>query len=878
MTPPDAETPEPIEQVLRSARPGGSGSEALEKRLAVASIMAASGAERERPRVGRLEVQSRIGGGAMGVVYRAYDPDLQRLVAVKLMRSWTGAEERLQIVEEARRLAQLAHPNVVAVHDIVNDDTGLYFAMEYVAGTTLRTWLDAHSAAGFREVLEWFVQAGRGLSAAHAAAMVHRDFKPENVLVGEDGRVRVADFGLARVLHERGPLDTAGTPYYMAPEVMRGEPATEASDQFGFCIALRDALVGRETPAHIGSAIERGLSPEPAQRHASMAELVQLLTAALAIGGDERPRALLLDRVERLWLRGVLERSLGDGGAANLTLMTAPQLVRPPWGDWRPSDAGEADGDHVSMSARKLRQLLSEGHGSLLLVGPPGSGKTTLLLQLCRELWRTASLNPEAPAPAVLSLSSYRPPERVADDVDATAHFDAWVVDELVVKYGLPRPAVRRWFDEQGIVLLLDGLDETGSSLRGRVVETLNRFRRAHPVSVIVTCRDSEYEALDARLEFGAAVQTQPLDDAAITTLLEERHSPHLLERLSHDEGLRESLRNPLLLTLYASGDDADDVDDSPGWARAYGHYVDSALAATPAKERAELRRQLGWLARAMRTHNMSDLWLERLHFGWLGGGVSTVVAYATGVLAVGVFALGLNLGQMRFTGLPLGTALVFGLAIFLSSFAYTRGRITPVESLRWSGRRALRLLPLTMGIALVISVIEAMKVNFLSNLVGGAITGSIMALLFALEPGERATKVEPNAGIHRSLANALKLSFGAGIPTGLMFAFVLQPHILKPLSVQSEYAGGDPQLIVGVSIGLFVFTAMFLIYGGSSVLLHYALRLWMVWRTPLPADLSGMLGRAAELGLMRRVGGGYVFLHRTLLDYFADRAAADAD
>ena len=902
-----AQTPQPVavegvERVLWAARPDAQGSAKLEKRLAVASILAAAGsAERARPRLGRLEVQSRLGGGAMGVVYRAYDLELRRPVALKLLRGWAARDERAQIVDEARRLAQLTHPNVVAVYDIVDDEDGLYFTMEYVGGETLQAWLHARPEASFREVLEWFVQAGRGLCAAHAAGIVHRDFKPDNVLVGADGRVRVVDFGLARVLREGPANDFAGTPRFMAPEILERGQATPASDQFSYCTALRDALSDKDLPAHVQSAIERGLEPVPERRHASLSVLVDLLQGALAGEGDQRPRALLLDRVERMWLRGVLERSLGDGSVIELSLRSTPALVDPPWNEWnvnaRPSlrathkepqelaltNAQAAQTSQTGLtqtSSHSLSQLFRDSHDSLLLVGPPGAGKTTLLLQLCRDLWRVASLNPDAPAPAVLSLSTYRPTTHSARDAENEAseqseHFTAWVVDELVTKYGLPRPTVRRWFAESGIVLLLDGLDETEASQHGRVVQTLNHFRRAHPLSIVVTCRDSEYQAIDTRLEFGGAVALSPLEDAAMTKLLEERHAVHLLEQLERDASLRDQLRNPLLLTLYAMGDaEAGELEGRPGWARAYARYVQHVWARTDASERAQLELRLAWLARAMLRHNTSDLWLERLHFGWLPQRWANVAGYAMGVLLVCLFGIGLNVAQVPLTGSPLGSALVFGIGVTLSSFAYTRGRITPIESLRWSTARALRLLPITVVCSLIIGLIEAMKINFAANLAGAGITGAILAVLLALEPSERAIKVRANAGIHQSLENALRVSLGALLFVGPFFYFIVQPYITHPLADVPEYSG-NPQLIVGVSVGLFAFTAMFLIYGGFTVLMHYVLRLWLAWRTPLPFDLVSMLDRAAELGLLRRVGGGYMFLHRTLLDYFAEGDAA---
>jgi hypothetical protein len=241
------------------------------------------------------------------------------------------------------------------------------------------------------------------------------------------------------------------------------------------------------------------------------------------------------------------------------------------------------------------------------------------------------------------------------------------------------------------------------------------------------------------------------------------------------------------------------------------------------------------------------------------------------------LFGIGLNLAQVPLTGDPLASALTFGIGVSVTSFAYTRGRIKPVETLRWSWRRALRLLPVTTVCASIVGLAEALRVNFTANTVGAAITGSILALVFALEPGERPAKLAPNAGIRRSLRSAIVVSFGFGVPVGLLFAFVINPHVTRPLIDVVEHTG-NPSLVVGVAVGLFVFTALFLVYGGFTVMMHWVLRLWMAWRTPLPLDLERMLDRATELGLMRRVGGGYVFLHRTLLAYFADLASSATD
>jgi len=258
--------------------------------------------------VGRYVIIDRLGEGGMGVVYSAYDPELDRKVAIKLMQASSGGSmsggEQAWLLREAQALARLAHPNVVAVHDVGSlSGNRVFVAMELVDGATLRKWLRDEPRT-WRAVLPIMAAAGRGLAAAHAAHLVHRDFKPDNVLVGNDGRVRVMDFGLARVgghqdLTEDGTV--AGTPAYMAPELYAGKPADAASDQFAFGVTLFEALFGtrpftREelmsdappkaklpadtrVPSKIQRAVLRAIAIEPAQRFATM----DALLAELAI-------------------------------------------------------------------------------------------------------------------------------------------------------------------------------------------------------------------------------------------------------------------------------------------------------------------------------------------------------------------------------------------------------------------------------------------------------------------------------------------------------------------------------------------------------------------------------------------------------------------
>jgi len=257
-------------------------------------------------RIGRYHVESVVGQGGQGVVLAALDPLLHRHVAIKLLRADRGAHAEL--LREGQAIARLRHPNVITVFDVGSDGEDLFIAMELVRGTTLHGWLGA-APRGWREVLARFVPAARGLAAAHAAGLAHGDFKPANVLLGDDGRVVVGDFGLARVAgDDAGTAQDAihGTPAYLAPEQWDGAPADARSDQFGFCVALYEALYGARpfdvrdgagvaviadavrtgrraprprarVPGWLARALERGLAIEPAARFASMDALIAAL-------------------------------------------------------------------------------------------------------------------------------------------------------------------------------------------------------------------------------------------------------------------------------------------------------------------------------------------------------------------------------------------------------------------------------------------------------------------------------------------------------------------------------------------------------------------------------------------------------------------------
>lgn len=271
--------------------------------------------------LGRYVVLGRVGAGAMGIVYAAYDPELDRRVAIKcLPSSEASADQRTRLVREAQALAKLSHPNAVAVHDAGTHDDTVWLAMELVEGQTLDRWLQAR-LRHWSETLAVLRDVACGVAAAHDAGIVHRDVKPSNVMIGDDGRTRVMDFGLARAGDRRdvAPSDdasgsstalgrsatqlgaTPGTPAYMAPEQHAGVPADARSDQFAFCVTAWEALYGARpfggasaaevaanviadrrrappgdarVPRWLRRILDRGLAASPHERWPSMAALL----------------------------------------------------------------------------------------------------------------------------------------------------------------------------------------------------------------------------------------------------------------------------------------------------------------------------------------------------------------------------------------------------------------------------------------------------------------------------------------------------------------------------------------------------------------------------------------------------------------------------
>jgi tetratricopeptide (TPR) repeat protein len=355
--------------VAARSRHGGSEPSTLGESRAVDRPAFVFQARERGASVGRYLVLSRIGRGGMGEVYEAYDPQLDRRVALKLLHTATESQSaRDRLSREAWALAQLSHPNVVHVYEAGEQDGDVFMAMELVDGESLDVWRRGSARPDWRAVVEAYLEAARGLAAAHDKGLVHRDVKPANILRGKDGRVRVVDFGLVARRHEApdsaapaaGPDSDVdrdarltstgtilGTPIYMAPEQFARGEASAASDQYGLCVALYDALAGRlpfdlgsrhtvlhilaekekpprpapagtGVPAAVFDVLARGLSPRAADRYPSMRALADALALAAA------PRSHALARWIAAGVAAAVVVAVGAAGWARSGAFTDP--------------------------------------------------------------------------------------------------------------------------------------------------------------------------------------------------------------------------------------------------------------------------------------------------------------------------------------------------------------------------------------------------------------------------------------------------------------------------------------------------------------------------------------------------------------------------
>lgn len=416
----------------------------------------------EGPKLGRYVLLELLGRGGMGEVYAAFDPTLDRKVALKLLFPGLEQGSREQMLAEARALARLNHPNVVAVHEVGEENGRAYLALEYADGQTLEQWVKAKPRT-WREVLEVFLEAGRGLHAAHLAGLVHRDFKPTNVILRQDGRVQLLDFGIARNTTLKPPstaavalTTVAGTPGFMSPEQLMGHRINARSDQFSFCVALYDALYGVlpfgqacdeaqllriqrqqyampatkiDLPRALLPLLKRGMQDQPENRFASMGELMRQLKFRLP--ADRRMLVLVaaLALVASTAVGAAVLRPRSALGCAPKQVEIVEQWKQSNRARSQSHLAADPDGVLLQMDTW-LEGLSSTARRVCADFAAGAPGEQLLREQLClqerqREFLQAATLLAEGSSEARQQLDEAAPPEACLSTDVATA-FDLY--------------------------------------------------------------------------------------------------------------------------------------------------------------------------------------------------------------------------------------------------------------------------------------------------------------------------------------------------------------------------------------------------------------------------------------------------------------------
>ena len=625
------------------------------------------------------------------------------------------------------------------------------------------------------------------------------------------------------------------------------------------------------------------LEPEPI-----LAFLAGLTTLALSFTNekkesgeslDQRNRRIMLNHVENFWVKGILEKSLHGAALLELGIKQDPSAVSYPWAIKREST------NETLPAGKSMLEIFNEiGMGrSLLILGAPGSGKTTMLLELTRQLIEHARQDETEPIPVVFNLASWKEKQTLAD----------WLAEELNTIYYVPKKTTPTWVNENRMLLLLDGLDEVKQTSRAKCVEVINQFRTGHGLTSLVVCtRIKEYSATNTKLSLEGAITLQPLTSKQVNAYFDKfgKSLAGAKQLLKKDKALQELAETPLMLSIVALAYKDTKADELIGpnnieEQRKYifNSYIQRMFERSTRTANAPFSKQqalhyLCWLARKMVQHNIITYQIEAMQPDWLED-KSQRPLYR---LVVGLsfrlsFALiaGLNVGYS--VGLIAGliAALSVGLisGLIVGNVGGPIGEINMVTRLKWSlkeGRLGL-IVGIIFGIifgpffGLSIGLSSGPIFGLSSRLIFGMIFGLIGALFGGLRGEQIEETTRPGQRLKQMRSNAFFAFMSSGLIAGLFFGLLAGP--IGGLSVRLIIRG----LIGGLFIGLFIGLVVGLLYGFVALIQHYTLRFVLARYQLLPTRLIPFLDYAVDLIFLRQVGGSYIFVHRLLMEHFAE-------
>ena len=633
-------------------------------------------------------------------------------------------------------------------------------------------------------------------------------------------------------------------------------------------------------------------------------------------------RKVLLSKVKEYWIKGVLEKSLHSKAMIELGLERRSDAVESPFSAFKEVSEVSRQVLPTGTGATEFFNQIGEGR-TLLILGEPGAGKTITLLKLAQNLITLAELDLSRLIPVVFNLSSWGSKrQNIAD----------WLVQELWSKYQVPKALGKDWVKNQKLLLLLDGLDEVKADLREACVETINQFVQEHGQTEMVVCsRIADYEILSNRLQLRGAIYIRSLTPEQVNQYLDVAGEPLAAVKtlLTEDTILQELAKSPLTLSIMTLAYQGKKVEELPqtGSLEVRRQHLFNAYIERMFKRKGinqeyskdQTIQWLTWLAQRMQIASQSVFLIEKIQPNWLqkdshrllySMGVSLTVGLSAAIFHVGplssVFkgSKGLVEGLMGgliagllygllggviirslsgrvarlANGLTLG--LLFGLVFWLvlgQKFGLTYGffyalcgviiyqffskDIEPADTLEWSWEKAMKSFGFALIFVLILSVTN------------GPIFGLIFGfLLWLILSWEKQTEIDrttrPNQGIWKSVRTTIKISTMIGLFSGIVLWLIQTRYILLPEAKVNS-------LVFGIANGImFGYGAALLSSQGAGFVgfKHLILRL-LLWRSGcIPWNYARFLDYANERIFLRKVGGGYIFVHRVLLEHFATR------
>jgi Effector-associated domain 7 len=609
------------------------------------------------------------------------------------------------------------------------------------------------------------------------------------------------------------------------------------------------------------------------------AEITRQLTTSRTT--TDRNRKVMLDKVEDFWVKGVLNQSLYREARIDLNLADAPDSVEYPWR----SVIQEPDLPERTLApGTPMIQVFDELQGSLLILGQPGAGKTTLLLELARDLIERARDDNTHPIPVVFNLSTWAMERKPIKE---------WMIEELRLRYDVPRKVGATWIEGDNILPLLDGLDEVAVEYRDACAAAINAYRQDEAMVPIAVCsREKDYLTLSEKLKLYGAVLIQPLDGDQIDVYLANLGTP--------SEGVREVLREgtawgevldtPLMLAIVVltyTGKSADELRMTASTAMLWDAYIEKMFSRRGSsvrwtQEKAEpILTRLVWLAAAMRNHNLTIFFIEDLELDWwpyVDNKARYIYHYIRmailGCLWFGpIFAYQFN--QIGWVLGLLASVVSTGIAVLIR---YKKKDIPPdlkiemVERLSWSKPQIYR----GIRFGCVFGCLSGISVGYKYGPSGFVVMFVISSLYFAYVYGFRKALTRdtidktsiPNERVWRSGKSGVlaSLFYGgvAAICMGLAGLLFKMP--------EGTPFRQDALTVVTLNIIIVTTIGTFLSYGGAAFIEHMAIRVLLYNHNLVPWKYKEFLEYCVDRILMRRVGGGYVFVHRMLLDHLADK------